>query len=342
MGAWSKIGLLVAFLITVGYIVMLSGVTPTVQPRKTPAPEGFVAANFQSLADLKGNEHFDVVNLNADGDPFHPGLMIDPRVVYITVSTGPYDAFYIFINSEGREIGRREKHRTSFPIANTIVDVNGYYTVTANAVGDTQAYKDVNNRELVTFEDIKDLNAQSTYYRSFSYHDFPRESADYKEKINTYVFQIDGAWVRARVKHEDGKHLDWKNIVFPKFTVQHEFIPEGDTSERITHYGGGSFNGDKYTIHQTWFDQQEYFRRRAASIGSTTGQGRPEHWRGTGYYRVRANDKSIGFAIPNDMLNLSGSGRRTLSVMGHEKLDFILIERYVSNRPQYTLISTKD
>ena len=143
-------------------------------------------------------------------------------------------------------------------------------------------------------------------------------------------------------KTDPPSFLDWKTPGFPEFHTQYRFPTKDDPNQDRTRYNDSSFYGGKYTIYQTWFDEQEYFRRRAASIGSITGQGRAEHWRGTGYYAVDADGKILRFKIPNDRKNLSGSGRFTMKVMGHDTLDLILIERYAGNDTQYFIISTKD
>jgi hypothetical protein len=343
MGPFAKIGLSVAGIITLGYILMLTtmfGVTPTIQPRKTPAPDGFVASNFQILRELQSTPQIDVVNLNAFGSPFDPGFMIDASVLYITINTSDYDSFYIFFDNKGRELGRREKHRSSFPIGNTIVDINGFYTVKSDAIGPHKSYVDVQNGAIVPSDVITDLYTKSEYFYTESHRDFPRESEEYEQKINTHIFLINGVWTRARAKQDT--HLSWKAADFPDFMTQYDFHEEGIVPERSPFYGGSSFNGGKYSVHQTWFEEQEYFRRRAASIGSPTGQGRAEHWRGIGYYTVKAGNDSIGFAIPYDQKTISGSGRRTMKVIGHEQLDFIMIERYAGNDTRFYIISTKD
>lgn len=346
MSSFTKIGLFLATAIAIVYGIVLSatfGVTPSIAPRKTPAPDGFDAAQYQTLIDLQSTDQMHVGNLNGLGDPFHPGFLTDPAIVYVTVSTGPYDSFYVFFNKQGREIGRRERTRTMSPLGSLFMDIDGYFAVTQQGVGDQQSYIDVENGALIPFATLEKLHAKSTTFRTISYHDAPRESETYKQKINTYILKVDGVWLRAKMAQSDPpQFLDWKTPSFPQFHTQYRFPTKDDPNQDRTTYNSSSFYDGKYTIYQTWFDEQEYFRRRAASIGSTTGQGRAEHWRGTGYYEIAADDKSIKFAIPNDRKILSGSGRFTMKVMGHESLDLMVIERYAGNDAQYYIVSTKD
>lgn len=317
----------------------LFGVTPTIQPRRTPAPEGFNAANFVPLAQLQSTDRFRVINLNTEGDTFYPGLLPDQSVVYISLSKGPYDGYYLFFDAQGRELGRKPRDIKSFPFANTFTDADGYFIVTADSVGETQPYVDVKGGDPISFDQLTGLHGKSDYFRSISYADFPRDSAQYQQQLNTYTFRIDGTWTRARAKRAEGQYLDWKTAPFPDLVTQYNFYGPNANSTRPTYRGEGSFYGGAYTVFQTWFDQQEYLRRRVAPMGSTTGIGRAEHWRGIGYYAVQVGDDSIGFSIPNDRQNLKGSGRVTVRAMGHDTLDFVLIENFDRNKPRYYLIA---
>ena len=338
-----KVGLILGAVLVVLTLAlsMLFGITPTIQPRKTPAPEGFETTAFPPIQTLQSTDLFNVVNLNAQGDLFHPGFMKNQTVLYLSLSTSPYDAQYIFFNAKGTEIGRKVKTRTAFPVGNTIIDADGYYTVSSNAVGTKRPFADFDGVNLVSLDLLKELQSQSTYFRSIPYHDFPRDGEIYQNKINTYTFLLDGEWTRARAKHVEGTYIEWKTAPFPELTTQHNFPMPDATSGRSKLSENSPFFGGKYTVAMTWFDQQEYFRRRNPSIGSPTGMGRPEQWSGIGYYSVSANDQSIAFSIPNDTLVLSGSRNIRLKAMGYETLDFILITHYEQNKPRHYIISTK-
>ncbi|MDA9789692.1 hypothetical protein N9B69_01680 [Amylibacter sp.] len=339
MNTLSKIGLLVAFLITVGYVIMLSGVTPTIQPRRTPAPENFNAASFTPFKDIKSNDQVDVLHLNTFGNPSFYYFLPDERVAYFNIGTSDYSSFYLFVNRTGDEIGRIKNTRVTSPIGNIFVDAEGYYTVTSQSVSGLTPYVEINNREPVSFKDIETLYNQSTLHRSVSHTDMEKDSVERTQKLTTHIMLIDGVWTVATTASKE--YLQWKVKPFPDFTTQYEFSPK-DAPQSARHtYGGSNFFGGKYAVYQTWFDQQEYYRRRAASIGSTTGQGRAEHWRGIGYYTVTAGNGSIGFSVQNDTQNLSGSGRQWMNVKGHETLDFIILQRYVGNRQDVYIFKSK-
>lgn len=343
MNGFAKFALFVAAAIAFVYVLMIStmfGVTPSIAPRKDPMPESFDPSQYQTLIDLKSTDQMHVENVNGLGDPFHPAMLADPAVLYLNISRSDYDGFYLFFNSKGSGIGQRDKPRTTFPIGNTFVSLDGHYEVTADAIGPIMPYVDVEGGAVVPFSTVKTLRADATYFYAISHHDAPRGSDEYKNKIHTYIMLIDGVWTRAKANNAES--LQWKIKKFEQFHTQYRFKSPDDPDQSGTRYNEGGFYDGKYTIHRTWFDQQEYVRRRAASIGSTTGQGRPEHWRGTGYYSVSAGDKSIGFAIANDRQIISGSGRFTMKVLGHNSLDLILIERYAGSDTQYFVISTKD
>jgi hypothetical protein len=188
MSTFTKIGLLIAISIAVGYVLMIStmfGVTPSIAPGKTAAPDGFDATQYQTLIDLQSTDQMHVENLNGLGDPFQPGFLPDPAIVYAIVSTGPYDSFHVFFNKQGREIGRRDRTRTTFPMGSLFMDIDGHYAITQQGVGDKQPYIDVEDGALIPFATLEKLHAKSTAFRSISYRDSPRESETYKQKINT-------------------------------------------------------------------------------------------------------------------------------------------------------------
>lgn len=76
--------------------------------------------------------------------------------------------------------------------------------MTSDTVGPKQPFVDLEDGSLVTLDLLKDLRSQSTYFRSFSYHDFPRDSETYQNKINIYTFLLNGVWTRARAEFVDG------------------------------------------------------------------------------------------------------------------------------------------
>ena len=243
------------------------------------------------------------------------------------------------MNSTGDEIGRIENSRVTFPVGNVFIDLEGYYTVTSQSVSQLTPYVEINNREPVSFDVVKNLHDQSTLHRSVSYTDMNEDSRERTQKLTTHIMLVDDIWTVATTASSE--YLQWKTKPFPDFTTQYEFLPKGAASSRQHTYGDSSFFNGKYGVQLTWFDQQEYFRRRAASIGSTTGQGHPEHWRGTGYYTVTAGNGSIGFSVQNDWQNISGSGRQVMNVKGHETLDFIILLRYAGNRTDVYIFKSK-
>ena len=63
-------------------------------------------------------------------------------------------------------------------------------------------------------------------------------------------------------------------------------------------------------------------------MGSTTGQGRPAQWLGTGYYTVFIdNAPALRFRLENDREILSGGAAARLVVEGGPALEFITITR---------------
>ncbi|MEJ6709774.1 MAG: hypothetical protein QNK92_13440 [Amylibacter sp.] len=199
-------------------MIMLSGVSPTIQPRRTPAPENFNAASFTPFQNTKSNDQIDVVHLNTLGDPSFYYFLTDEQVAYFFIGTSDYSFFYLFVNRTGDEIGRIENTLVTSPICNIFVYINGYYTVTSQSVSELTPYAEINNREPVSIETIKDLHDQSTQRRSVSDTDMEKDSPERTQKLTTHIMLIDGVWTVATTTSKE--YLAWKVKPFPDFTTQ--------------------------------------------------------------------------------------------------------------------------
>ena len=289
-----------------------------IAPRKTPPPDGFVAANFPAIADLAGTDAISVLNLGATyGRHFENYYLPDQQVAYFIHHSDEAGGTNVFINASGDRIGTiKDSGNRPFPIGNVFAGLDGYQTVTSDGVKPFTPYE-VLEKDL-TFEDLKDLHAESTYYRSFSHSDAGPDRPEYDAKLTTHVFLHEGVWKKAVTSVRD--YIDWKVASFDDLDVQYEHSDRGRSPSWLkTFYGG------KYQLRLTHFDQQDYIRKRGAPMGSTTGTGTPEHWRGTGYYTLNFGDDALRFSIPNDMLILSGGGRILMTLEGNEALDFVFL-----------------
>lgn len=335
MKIFIRICLFILGLIALIFAALFIYYSPFFHPRKTPAPASFDAADFPILRNLTSNSAIEVVRIHDLGIPFDRYVLPQLAMMYTTLYTDDEQSFYIAFDKNGDEVGRIPNSQTSYPMGATFLHTNGFHQLTKDGFGPLTPYVDLNNRQPLPITDLKSLHQRATLHRSISSSDMEKNSVEAQQKLTTHLMLIDGTWTRATTASPE--YLSWKTVPFFDFDKKFRF----QLSETAEPRPAKNFYNGKYDVQLTWFDQQEYFRKRGAPIGSPTGVGTPEHWRGIGYYTVSDGTGSIGFSAPYDMLHISGSGRNLMMVEGHETLNFILIQRFEGNRKDLYLFRSK-
>lgn len=306
-----------------GYWAISGGPSLGPAPRKTPAPEGFDAAAFPDIAQLASTGAVSVVDLGEFGDYFEHYHLPELKVTYFILFSGDAQRVTVFVDREGAVFGTITRGPDSFPMGRYFVDLDGSYEVSADAVGDFRPHEVIEGP--VPEADLTRLVAESSHYRSYSWRDTDRDSADYAAKRDTHVMRHEGVWKKLVMAAE---YHEWKGTVFDGLDTQYS-VGETVLPEDATRFFGG-----KYTLRLTHFDQQEYIRKRGAPMGSTTGQGTPAQWTGTGYYTLTAGDAALRFSIPNDRQILSGFGPVYLTLEGGSDLDFVVLKHHGRGQDQ--------
>lgn len=308
---------------------VLSGAPmPAIPPARTAAPDGFDATAYVDMAALSSTEQATVLDLNEFGGPFEHYTIPDLGVTYFILFTPDDQERVLFVNNRGAVIGDITDQRQLFPMDHFMVTLDGYYEVMAEGVSGRQPLVEVS---VDSPTDLARMITESSQYRSYSGTDVPGN--DLARGINTrlHVMRLNGVWTR--VATDDPTYYDWKGAPFHDLDAQYRISRPGQTNSVPDFFGG------RYRVELTHFDQQDYLPRRGAPMGSTTGQGRPAQWVGTGYYTVFIDDTpALRFRIENDRELLSGSGPIYLIVHGGAALDFIVIEHTERNGDKRVLI----
>ncbi|SFR41965.1 hypothetical protein [Litoreibacter janthinus] len=301
--------------LAIGYWVLSGAPSIGVAPRKTPPPDGFDATQFPTISELTSNGSIHVVDLSQFGTYFEHYYIPDVKVTYFILFAGDDLKSTVFVNDKGAVIGTITQKPSSFPMGRYFIDYDGYHEVTASGVSTLIPHQLI--KEPLSADALKRMIEESTHYRKYSWSDSDRNSPDYAAKLDTHLMRHQGVWKKVVMTVEE--YHDWKGTNFTDLDVQYRADRTVSDEDKARFYNG------KYTLQLTHFDQQDYVRGRGAPMGSPTGQGTPEQWRGTGYYTLSAGDESLNFSIPNDSLILSGGGRVSLMLGGGADLDFVVL-----------------
>lgn len=295
------------------YVFVLGGGVP--QPRliRLDPPDGFVAEDYQDFATLSDQNGVSVVPLATFGKwPFTQYLQ-DLDMVYVSATDEAADSSVgVFFNRDAAVIGKIETPRRPVQMGTTFITFDGYYEVSADQVSALTPYTLLDAP--VSEAKLRELHQESTLFWRMSNSDVTPDRPEYASKQVTHVMRHKGEWKKVFSAYEG--FLDFKTAGFPEFQVQYRHAPDARAADLR------SFHDGKYVFRRTHFDRQEYFKRKAASWGSTTGVGRPEHYRGTGYYTLQAGDRALRFFIRDDV----SDGYQTMKVMGHDALDFVILQ----------------
>ncbi|EPX81030.1 hypothetical protein [Litoreibacter arenae] len=284
-------------------------------PRKTPAPEGFDAAQFPDISQLASTGSIKVVDLSDYGDYFEHYYLPDLQVTYFILFAGGGMTNTVLVDRTGSVFGTIKQNARAFPMNGYFVDLDAYYEVSATDVSGPVPHELIEGP--IPPAELKAYIDASTHYRSFRWRDAGQDRAEYAAELDTHVFRHEGVW--KKVVTNTAYH-EWKGADFARLDTQY-YVTATPTAEDQRRFADG-----KYSVSLTHFDQQEYIRRRGAIMGSPTGQGTPEQWRGTGYYTLKAGDDDLRFSILNDAQILSGGGRVYLTLEGRGDLDFVVLK----------------
>lgn len=306
----------VAGLLFLGAIWVFSGAPlPTIPPARTAAPEGFDMAIYPKLSALAPTERANVVNLNTYGEPFEHYLLPDLLVTCFTLFTEEEQTRTMCIDRDGAVISDITDQPEIFPMGPFLVTPDAYYTITATSISKPRPMQVFGP---VPLADLERLIEESTLYRSFTSSDLAADDAGRSAGRSVHVMHHDGVW--KRIAADDQPSHQWKTGPFHDLEAVLEISrpsPSGDAD---------NFFGSRYRLELTHFDQQEFLPHRSAPMGSTTGQGRPAQWVGTGYYTVFIdNAPALRFRIENDSENLSDFGPVRLVAEGGAMLGFLSI-----------------
>ncbi|MGB0798978.1 MAG: hypothetical protein ACPGRD_06635 [Planktomarina sp.] len=292
---------------------LVSGaVLPTMTPAKMKPPPGFIAADFPKVTALADTDDLRVFDLTKLGEYFEHGYVPEERVTHVSVFPKDGGRTRVFFDQRGNQLGQISDTVPPFPMGRSFVGIDGYYLVSANNLSAKQEYVDLG--QIATKAEMSALIDASDLYRSFSNSELPKTVAERGLGLSIHVFRKDGVWMRATTDFSD--YIGWKTAPFDELTSQYwpHRMDQNITPAPVDH-----------GLRLTFFDQQEYFRRKSAPMGSTTGVGRPEHWRGTGYYQLNIGDTAVSFRVENDVMNLSGSGSIHLIAHGHADIQMVLL-----------------
>ncbi|MEM9585223.1 MAG: hypothetical protein AAGA08_19105 [Pseudomonadota bacterium] len=305
---------------------MAGGPLPSIPPRKTPPPDGFVAAAFVDIAALESTADIEVINLGAYGQYFENYYLPEQNVVWFMLFGAETRYVYLFVSRDGTVLGQIATDERLASMGSVMLGLDGYYEIGSETLSGPLPYELLD--EPLDHAALKALQSQSTYYRRISASDVASDRPEYAMKRDTHFFLQDGVWKKAT--SSNSPYLEWKYPPFVDLTVQYDLAP---------HKAPSFFEG-AYRVSRTYFDQQEFFGKKPAPMGSTTGVGRAAHWRGTGYYTVEAKGAEMRFFIPNDRLNTGGSGPILLTIEGHEMLDFIFLKHQYRGQDYHAYLLT--
>jgi len=284
-------------------------------PRKTPAPDGFDAAAFVDFAALTSTGAFNIIDLSRYGNYSEHYHLPDLKVTYFILSKDDGTRVILFVDDRGSAFGTITQGPDAFPMGHYFIDKDGFYEVGANVVSDFHRHEVI--EEPFSEDELTQMVAQSSHYRSFSWRDTDRDDPDHAAQRDTHVMRHDGVWKKLVMAAD---FHDWKGASFDDLDKQYHagktVLPENATR----------FFGGKYSLVLTHFDQQAYVRKRGAVMGSPTGQSTPEQWIGTGYYTLMAGNEALRFSISNDHQVLSGFGPVRMTLEGGQDLDFVVLK----------------
>lgn len=313
------LAVVICLVLAFGYWVIIGSPMPSIAPRKTPPPEGFVAEAFQDIRALQSAGGLEVIDLNEHGKYFEGLFQRKDGLIWFTFFVPENTTRYAAYSNAGDLIGTLDLERRASTLDQFFLTEEGYYVLSADGFSAEMPYKQIEGD--ITAERLEQLNKDSDYYITFSWTGAPRDSETFKTKATQHVMQVDGVWWTLNTSIEQPH--DYKGGAYgigPDFELQTQYAHDPARPR-----SNPAWPTEKATLTLTHFDQQEYFARRSAPMGSTTGIGRAEHWRGTGYYTVTMGDGSLMFKIDRDTQNLRGSGTVHLTAATHEDVDYMLV-----------------
>lgn len=302
------------FVVGAGW-VMSGAPMLAIPPARTATPEGFDAALYPELLTITSTDRADVLNLADFGQPLEHYFIPDLSVTYFLLTTNADLTRILFVNREGKLIGEIIDQPQISQLGSYMVTPGAYYVVTAEGVSARQPMEVLSSLHKA---DIERMIEESTHYRSFSPTDLPADDSDRFAGRSVHVMRHLGRWKRTASAELD--YRDWKGASFTDLEAVYRISRPPSSGQPANFFGG------RYRLELTHFDQQEFLPRRGAPMGSTTGQGRPAQWIGTGYYTVFIDDApALHFRIEDDREFLSDSGPVQLIAEGGAGLDFISI-----------------
>ncbi len=310
--------------LALGYWVLIGAPVPSIPPSKTPPPEGFVAAEFQDIDALQSAGGLEVIDLDQHGKYFEHMLHRADGLIVFTFfgETENDDVTYAAYDTAGDLVDILNLPIPAHRMDQFFLSKDTYRALSPAGFSDAQPYAQIEGE--ITAQQLDQLNKDSDYYFTLSWTSAPRDSEAFKTRAAQHIFREAGVWKTLSTSIE--QPYDYKGGAFgngPDFELKTQYYHDAKRQNN-----GQGLLPEKAIFQLTHFDQQEYFSRKSASIGSTTGIGRAEHWRGTGYYTLTMGDGALTFKIDDDTQNLSGSGRLFLTAATHADVDYVFLKHH--------------
>ncbi len=301
---------------------MLNGAPlPGLAPPKRPAPEGFDAADYPELQDVRPIGMASIHVLNDFGKPLTHSFRKDLGIIAFRQIAQDYTWRTAFIDARGRLIEVATDASQGTPLGPFSIDPDSYSEVMPDDVTAPQPLIEVDASDI---GELKRMLDESEYYRRYSYHNLPSDHPEKNTGRIVHVFYHQNVWKRAVTSGDKG-FRDWSLTSGDKLHFQRGIhrIVENNVNPDVF--------GDRYRVELTHFEQEHYFSSRGAGLGSKTGGGSSAHWLGTGYYTVFVDDAPVlKFRIygDRDYLFSPGGTHTRLFIEGDPSLDLILLHQY--------------